>query len=130
MFISELIFITSAIIRKIQFDYSSNYYQFLIFQADGKENRKLQSIFLANFPIYTGHFTPDGDKVVATSRRKFFYVYDLLEGKVAKVPEIRGFLLYLSVCFSYLQILPRLLAIKALTFVRLFSASVTRIMMQ
>lgn len=102
MFISELIFITSAIIRKIQFDYSSNYYQFLIFQADGRENRKLQSIFLANFPIYTGHFIPDGGKVVATSRRKFFYVYDLLEGKVAKVPEIRGFFLYLSVFVSHI----------------------------
>jgi len=61
-----------------------------IFQADGKENRKLQSIFLAKFPIHTGHFTTDGDKIFMSSRRKFFYSYDLKSGKVIKIPGIRG----------------------------------------
>jgi len=61
-----------------------------IYQVDGRENEKLQSIFLNNFPIHCAEFTPHGDKVICSSRRKQFYVYDLVGGSVVKVPGIRG----------------------------------------
>lgn len=61
-----------------------------IFQVDGKENEKLQSIFLNNFPIWCADFTPAGDKVICSSRRKHFYVYDMIAGSVMKIPKIRG----------------------------------------
>jgi len=61
-----------------------------IFQVDGKENEKLQSIFLTDFPIHCAHFTPTGNKVICSGRRKFFYVYDMIGGDVTRIPGIRG----------------------------------------
>lgn len=61
-----------------------------IYQVDGQENEKLQSIFLTHFPIHCAEFTPHGDKVICSSRRKQFYIYDLVGGSVVKIPGIRG----------------------------------------
>jgi len=61
-----------------------------IFQIDGKDNNKLKSVFLTNFPIWCADFTPSGDKIVCSARRKHFYMYDMLAGSVVKIPKIRG----------------------------------------
>ncbi|XP_031562119.1 U3 small nucleolar RNA-associated protein 18 homolog isoform X2 [Actinia tenebrosa] len=61
-----------------------------LFQIDGQDNPKLQSIFVNKFPIYNAHFSTDGQQVIMTSRRKYFYVYDMIKGKVIRIPHIRG----------------------------------------
>jgi U3 small nucleolar RNA-associated protein 18 len=61
-----------------------------LFQADGKENALLQSVHIADLPIFSAHFTQGGDEIVMSGRRKFFYTYDLQEGKVRKIHEIQG----------------------------------------
>lgn len=59
-------------------------------QIDGQTNPKLQSVFLERFPIYTAHFSSDGEQVILASQRRSFYVYDMIKGEVIKIPEIRG----------------------------------------
>lgn len=61
-----------------------------LFQIDGKTNPKLQSIFLDKFPIRTAHFSADGEQVVLASRRRHFYVYDMMKGDITKIPGIKG----------------------------------------
>jgi len=61
-----------------------------IFQVDGETNPRIQNLFLENFPIYSAQFTPDGQQVVMSSRRKHFYVFDMATGDVRKVPNIQG----------------------------------------
>ncbi|XP_047126211.1 U3 small nucleolar RNA-associated protein 18 homolog isoform X1 [Hydra vulgaris] len=61
-----------------------------MFQVDGRENASLQSIFIDNFPIYCARFISNGNRIVLSSRRKFFYNYDLNSGQVLKIPELRG----------------------------------------
>lgn len=61
-----------------------------LFQIDGQNNPKLQSIFLERFPIHTAHFTADGEQVILASQRRSLYVYDMIKGSVIKIPRIRG----------------------------------------
>ena len=58
-------------------------------QVDGKLNPKIQSIYVKGFPIYTAHFSPDGNEVVFGSNSKPLYSYDLIEGRVTST-VIRG----------------------------------------
>ena len=62
---------------------------FLI-QIDGKQNPKIQSVFVERFPIFTAHFSPDGYEVIMGSKHKNFYYYDMISGKVINVPHIKG----------------------------------------
>ena len=62
----------------------------LCFEVDGETNPRIQNLFLENFPIYSAQFTPDGQQVVMSSRRKHFYVFDMATGDVRKVPNIQG----------------------------------------
>lgn len=61
-----------------------------LFQVDGKNNPKIQSVFLDNFPIFSAHFTTDGREVVLSSKHKSFYYYDMIAGKVVNVPKVKG----------------------------------------
>ncbi|XP_065834531.1 U3 small nucleolar RNA-associated protein 18 homolog isoform X2 [Oscarella lobularis] len=61
-----------------------------LFQIDGRENPHVQGIHFDRFPVHAAHFTPDGRQIVATSRRREFYAYDLLAGKATRIPGIRG----------------------------------------
>ena len=61
-----------------------------LFQVDGQTNPKLQSIHVQGFPISTAHFTQDGTEVVLAGRKKKFFVYDMIAGKVTPVFGIRG----------------------------------------
>eukprot|EP00897_Mesotaenium_endlicherianum_P005820 jgi/Mesen1/5266/ME000263S04377 len=59
-------------------------------QVDGKRNPKVQSIFLEDMPIHRAAFSADGRHVIAAGRRKWFYSYDLVAGKVQRVGGIVG----------------------------------------
>ncbi|XP_033744002.1 U3 small nucleolar RNA-associated protein 18 homolog [Pecten maximus] len=61
-----------------------------LFQVDGKNNPKIQSVFLDNFPIFSAHFTTDGQQVVLSSKHRSFVYYDMIAGKVINVPKIKG----------------------------------------
>lgn len=61
-----------------------------LFQVDGKENALLQSVHISDLPIISAHFCQGGNEIVMSGRRKFFYTYDLQEGKVRKIHEIQG----------------------------------------
>ncbi|XP_078682010.1 U3 small nucleolar RNA-associated protein 18 homolog [Branchiostoma floridae x Branchiostoma belcheri] len=61
-----------------------------LFQVDGRNNPKIQTLHLEKFPIRSAHFTTCGREVVLTSTVRWFYVYDMIAGKVSKIPKIRG----------------------------------------
>ncbi|XP_027897536.1 U3 small nucleolar RNA-associated protein 18 homolog [Xiphophorus couchianus] len=62
-----------------------------LFQVDGKTNPKIQSVHLERFPVHQARFSRDGRTVIATSlRNKMFYLYDMMEGRVAPVRSVRG----------------------------------------
>eukprot|EP00271_Cylindrocystis_brebissonii_P009231 TRINITY_DN2392_c0_g1_i1.p1 TRINITY_DN2392_c0_g1~~TRINITY_DN2392_c0_g1_i1.p1 ORF type:complete len:600 (+),score=141.35 TRINITY_DN2392_c0_g1_i1:463-2262(+) len=60
------------------------------FHIDGKENAKVQSIFLSDMPIKKALFSHDGARVIAGGRRKWFYVFDMAGGQVERVSSIGG----------------------------------------
>jgi len=58
-----------------------------LFQIDGKQNPKMQSVNFENFPIRTAHFTSDGKQFIVGSQHfPHYFVYDLNAGKSIKVP--------------------------------------------
>ena len=59
-------------------------------KIDGKENPLLQSIFIPDLPISSAHFTNNGNEIVCSGRRKFFYTYDIEAAKIRKIHEIQG----------------------------------------
>ena len=62
-----------------------------LFHIDGKENTKIQSVFLKDMPICNAQFTADGKEILIAGRRKYFYSYDLEQGRVMKVRFGFGF---------------------------------------
>ena len=52
---------------------------------DGARNPKIQSIYLDKFPIHQAAFAAGGTHVVASSRRRHFYTFDLASASVEKV---------------------------------------------
>ncbi|XP_033098515.1 U3 small nucleolar RNA-associated protein 18 homolog [Anneissia japonica] len=61
-----------------------------LFQVDGKSNPKIQSVYMEKFPITTAHFSTNGEEVIMSSKCKWFYVYDMIAGKIINIPYIRG----------------------------------------
>lgn len=61
-----------------------------VFQIDGEENPKLQSIHFKDMPIQQAQFSPSGQEIVLTGHRRFFYTFNIELGRVIKVPGIRG----------------------------------------
>ncbi|KAF9957939.1 U3 snoRNP protein [Modicella reniformis] len=61
-----------------------------LFQIDGKLNQLMQSIFYKDMPIYKAAFSANGNAIVASGRRKYFYTYDIEAGKVEKSQGIYG----------------------------------------
>jgi len=58
-----------------------------LFQVDGKENPKIQTINFQNFPIRTAKFSASGSElIVGSQHHPHFYVYDMMIGKSIKVP--------------------------------------------
>eukprot|EP00252_Welwitschia_mirabilis_P015927 TRINITY_DN35333_c0_g1_i1.p1 TRINITY_DN35333_c0_g1~~TRINITY_DN35333_c0_g1_i1.p1 ORF type:complete len:553 (+),score=107.94 TRINITY_DN35333_c0_g1_i1:450-2108(+) len=60
------------------------------FQIDGKKNHKIQSVFIADLPIHTASFVADGSKVIASGRRKHFYSFDMIKGKLDRISCLIG----------------------------------------
>jgi len=61
-----------------------------LFQLDGKANKKIQSFHLDDMPIRTARITSDGQQIICSGRRRFFYSIDLLTAKPIRVPRIHG----------------------------------------
>jgi len=61
-----------------------------LFNIDGVINSKVEGVNFQDLPIFSCNFSPDGTQVVATGRRKYFYVYDLPSGSPLRVQNIRG----------------------------------------
>ena len=54
-----------------------------LFQIDGKNNPKMQSVHFENFPIKTAHFTSNGRQFLVGSQHfGHFYAYDMVKGKL------------------------------------------------
>lgn len=86
-----------AVIRAVEFHPSSSvlltagYHKTLdLFQVDGQVNPVLQSVHLERFPISTAHFTADGQEIIMAGKRKSFFVYDMMAGKITQIHGIRG----------------------------------------
>jgi len=61
-----------------------------IFQVDGKDNTKLQSIQFKRFPISSAAFLKNGEEyLVGSQYNNYFYSHDLLSGKSFKVNNSR-----------------------------------------
>ena len=61
-----------------------------LYQIDCENNPKVQGVTIADLPIMCAAFNGDGTEVIATGRRKYFYVYDLAHGAVTQVPGVNG----------------------------------------
>ena len=61
------------------------------FRVDGEKNPKISGIYLENFPIYSASFLGQSGKVVVSSRRPHYYVYDSVAGKV-RLQQVRNYL--------------------------------------
>ena len=103
-----------AVVRAVEFHPSANvvlvagYHKTLdLFQVDGQVNPKLQSIHIERFPICVAHFSQDGKEVILAGRRKMFYVYDMMAGKISPIHGIRGWLVMLTLSMTHLLNLGR-----------------------
>jgi U3 small nucleolar RNA-associated protein 18 len=61
-----------------------------LFQIDGVQNPKAQGVYFEDLPIVSAEFCGDGNEIIVSGRRKYFYSYDMISGKSTKVPYIRG----------------------------------------
>lgn len=50
-----------------------------------KESTEIISVYLPDLPIYSACFTSDGNQIILTGNRKFFYYYDLEKQKVEPI---------------------------------------------
>ena len=60
------------------------------FAADGVANTPVQSLLLDDMPVHTARFASGGSRVVASGRRRSFYVVDLGAQRVERVPQLQG----------------------------------------
>ncbi|KAJ2845088.1 U3 snoRNP protein, partial [Coemansia brasiliensis] len=56
-----------------------------LFEVDGKENHKVQSIYFKDLPITTAQFIRQGQEVVVSGRRSWYYSVDVEKGKVTRI---------------------------------------------
>ena len=61
-----------------------------LFQIDGKNNAKIHGLFMENFPIHCAHFLSSGKEIVFTSKCHWMHSFDMISGKVIKVPYVKG----------------------------------------
>eukprot|EP00898_Chlorokybus_atmophyticus_P004567 jgi/Chlat1/5110/Chrsp33S05116 len=55
------------------------------FQVDGTRNPKVQGVYLEDTPIHCASFASAGSQVIASGRRKWFYLYDINHSKVERI---------------------------------------------
>lgn len=61
-----------------------------LLQVDGKHNPKIQSVFMDSYPILCAHFSASGEEVIMGSKHSSFHYYDMIAGKIVRVPKIQG----------------------------------------
>ncbi|KAJ2080952.1 U3 snoRNP protein [Coemansia sp. RSA 988] len=61
-----------------------------LFEVDGKENEKIQSIYIKDMPITTAQFIRDGKEIVVSGRRGYYYSVDVEHGSVARINGVPG----------------------------------------
>ncbi|KAJ6262563.1 hypothetical protein Dda_3374 [Drechslerella dactyloides] len=61
-----------------------------LYHIDKKTNPPATSLYLQSTPIHTAAFHPDGKRVFAGGRRRYFHIWDLESGKVEKITRIYG----------------------------------------
>jgi len=58
-----------------------------LFQIDGKNNPKIQTVNFQDFPIKTAKFSTSGEEfIVGSQHHGHFYSYDMMAGKIVKIP--------------------------------------------
>ncbi|RMZ57213.1 hypothetical protein APUTEX25_004047 [Auxenochlorella protothecoides] len=60
------------------------------FAVDGDACPLVQSLFLEDLPVHAAAFAAGGRKVLATGRRKYFYVADLESATMERIPRLFG----------------------------------------
>ena len=48
----------------------------------------MQGVHIEDMPIYKASFCNSGKSILASGRRKFFYIYDITAAKVERIPYI------------------------------------------
>ncbi|KAF3906163.1 hypothetical protein ABW20_dc0100684 [Dactylellina cionopaga] len=61
-----------------------------LYHIDKKTNPPATSLYLQGTPIHTAAFHPDGKRVFASGRRRYFHIWDLESGKIEKITRIYG----------------------------------------
>eukprot|EP00540_Astrosyne_radiata_P000586 CAMPEP_0116866336 /NCGR_PEP_ID=MMETSP0418-20121206/25965_1 /TAXON_ID=1158023 /ORGANISM="Astrosyne radiata, Strain 13vi08-1A" /LENGTH=545 /DNA_ID=CAMNT_0004501945 /DNA_START=80 /DNA_END=1718 /DNA_ORIENTATION=- len=60
------------------------------FHVSEEESEKVHGIHFPKLPIYTASFLGESGQVAVSGRRRFFYIYDAIAGKLEFVPKIMG----------------------------------------
>src|SRR6266498_3389152 len=71
-------------------DMCNNFLSLLLIKVDGKKNPKIQSVIFNDLPILKAEFNPSGSEIIATGRRKYFYIYNMEAGNVDRSQGIFG----------------------------------------
>lgn len=88
---------SNAVLRSVEFH--SNGSLFLtagldktirLFDIDGTDNNKVQSVFFDDLPVHKAGFVNGGQQIIAAGRRKYFYVYDLEKASVERIAPLIG----------------------------------------
>ncbi|KAJ2747937.1 U3 snoRNP protein [Coemansia sp. BCRC 34301] len=61
-----------------------------LFEVDGKENHKIQSIYFKDLPVTTAQFIRGGQEVVVSGHRGYYYSVDVERGSVNRINGIPG----------------------------------------
>lgn len=61
-----------------------------LFEVDGKENQKIQSIYFKDLPITTAQFIRGGQEIVVSGKRNYYYSVDVEQGSVSRINGIQG----------------------------------------
>jgi U3 small nucleolar RNA-associated protein 18 len=61
-----------------------------LFNINGLDNKKIQSVYFKDLPISTADFTKDGEQVVLSGKKPYFYIFDMKHESIEKIPFIQG----------------------------------------
>ncbi|KAJ2273084.1 U3 snoRNP protein [Coemansia sp. RSA 355] len=61
-----------------------------LFEVDGKENQKIQSIYFKDLPITSAQFIRGGHEIVASGRRGWYYAVDVEHATVTRINGVPG----------------------------------------
>ncbi|KAJ1898053.1 U3 snoRNP protein [Kickxella alabastrina] len=62
-----------------------------LFEVDGKDNQKIQSIYFKDLPITSAQFIRGGQEVVVSGKRGWYYSVDIEKSAVTRISGIPGY---------------------------------------